>query len=181
MECGLAVCYPLKNDRSYVLKNNGDQLLGQVHYLTPSQVCLNESINQDTLIRGILFGWGNLRNGNFWCPLWEIIYQIDTSLFSQTGFLTRICMLRTIHFLLQVWIQAMKGNTLIMTYIYAVFHANLWLSGYSNLVSTSVCQSLGINVILLTNVADRPSQLMFHHDISADYFAWYGFSLLDAA
>lgn len=107
MECGLAIRYPLRNDQSYVLKNYGDQLLGQVHHLTLSQVCLNESINQDVLIRGILFGWEDLKDGDFWCPLWEIIYNIDTAIFSRSGLLTRLCMLRTIHLLLQVCIQAL--------------------------------------------------------------------------
>lgn len=109
MECGLAIRYPLRNDQSYVLKNYGDQLLGQVHHLTLSQVCLNESINQDVLIRGILFGWEDLKDGDFWCPLWEIIYNIDTAIFSRSGLLTRLCMLRTIHLLLQVCIQAVMN------------------------------------------------------------------------
>lgn len=102
IECGLAVCCTPTNDQSYTLKNFSDQLLRQVHHLTPSQVCLNEPVNQDALIRGILFGWDKVQNGGFWCPLWEIIYQIDTVVFVRSRLLTRICMLRMIHLLLQV-------------------------------------------------------------------------------
>jgi hypothetical protein len=70
----------------------------------------------------------------------------------------------------------------ITTYIKAVFHANLWLSGYSSLVSSPVCHPPSAsNVTLLTITAGRPSQLIFHHDISADYFAWYVSSTLDVA
>ncbi|OQD83906.1 hypothetical protein PENSOL_c137G00940 [Penicillium solitum] len=138
IECGLAVCCTPTNDQSYTLKNFSDQLLRQVHHLTPSQVCLNEPVNQDALIRGILFGWDKVQNGGFWCPLWEIIYQIDTVVFVRSRLLTRICMLRMIHLLLQCFVQTHDFRNIPAWY------------------------------------RPRPSQIIFHHDISADYIAWPG-------
>ncbi|KAJ5648365.1 hypothetical protein N7490_004737 [Penicillium lividum] len=99
VKSGLAVS-GITSDQNYTLKNYSDQLLGRVHNLPPSLVCLSDLTNQDVLIRGVLFGWDKVKNGGFWCPLWEILYQLD-AMFIRSRLLTRICMLRTIHLMLQ--------------------------------------------------------------------------------
>ncbi|KAL3476929.1 hypothetical protein BJX99DRAFT_227184 [Aspergillus californicus] len=92
---------------SYILKEYSDNLLGGVHSLTPSQVCTNKPMNENALIRGIVFGWEALKQegGGYWCPLWEIIYQIDTVIFRGMSPLTRLCMLTTMHLLLQCFMH----------------------------------------------------------------------------
>lgn len=140
IEYGASV-YCTASDQSYIFKNYSDQLLGWVHNLKPAQVCLNDPVNQDTLIRGILFGWDEVKNGGFWCPLWDIIYQIDTAIFLRSRLLTRISMLRAIHLLLQVCIQI---SCLVESIAYngTVFRANSRFSEHSSLVSSSVCPAL---------------------------------------
>jgi hypothetical protein len=166
--------------QSYTFKNYSDQLLGRVHNLKPSQVCLNDPVSQDALIRGILFGWDKVKDGGFWCPLWEIIYQIDAAIFIRSRLLTRICMLRTIHLLLKVCIQIPHSVKSII-YNDAVFRANSRFSEHSSLVSSSVCHALfSTNVAFLTITTNRLSQIIFNHDISADYIAWYDLPSSDA-
>lgn len=105
------LCNP-GDGQSQSLKNFSDQVLGEVHLLEPSQVCLDESINQDALIRGVLDGWATLQSRHFYCPLWGVLCQLDTAIFLQSGVLTRLCMLRMIHLLLQVCTVLFLGDIL---------------------------------------------------------------------
>lgn len=79
-----------------------NRVLASVHSVQPSQVCLDEQVNQDILIRGVMQGWVTLQNQEHLCPLWEILREIDERIFYLGGVLTRICMLRMVHLLLRV-------------------------------------------------------------------------------
>jgi hypothetical protein len=147
--------------QSYIFKNYSDQLLGRVHQLKATQVCLDGPVNQDALIRGVLFGWEEMKNGGFWCPLWDVIYQIDSAIFRRSRLLTRICMLRTIHLLLQVFIQ-ISCSVESITYNGTVFCANSRFSEHSNLVSSSVCHALFSTYVAFFNSC--------HQQTVADYF-----------
>lgn len=70
--------------------------------LQPSQICMDDNLNQDVLIRGVLDGWGDLRNRGNICPVWRIVQQIDLSITIRNGILTRLCMLRGMHLFLLV-------------------------------------------------------------------------------
>lgn len=78
------------------------QILGSVHSLDPSQVCSDNHLNQNILIRAILEGWHILQYKNNVCPLWVIIREIDASINIRSGLATRLSMLRRIHQLLLV-------------------------------------------------------------------------------
>lgn len=82
------------------------QILGSVHTLDPSRVCIDDHQNQNILIRAILEGWHILQYKNNVCPLWMIIREIDVSINMRSGLATRLTMLRGIHQLLLVHIPS---------------------------------------------------------------------------
>jgi hypothetical protein len=66
-------------------------------------ICTDMILNQDALIRGILFDWKYVSNPNsVYCPIWAILQYLDTRLFRLSGTITRLCTLRMIHHLLLV-------------------------------------------------------------------------------
>lgn len=77
-------------------------ILAAVLTLQPSQISLDENVNQDVLICGVLDGWEHLQNQDWICPLWRIIQQIDLSITINSGIVTRLCMLRGMHLYLLV-------------------------------------------------------------------------------
>ena len=82
--------------------NTATTILATALTLQPSQICLEDNLNQDVLIRGVLYGWGNLQTRGWICPLWRIIQQIDLSITIRNGIVTRLCMLRGMHLFLLV-------------------------------------------------------------------------------
>lgn len=71
--------------------------------LSQSMVCTDMILNQDALIRGVLFDWRDVSNPtSLYCPIWEILEYLDTRLFRLSGTITRLCTLRMIHHLLLV-------------------------------------------------------------------------------
>lgn len=73
--------------------------------LSGTTVCADPSLNQDALIRGVLFGWDLITTAspNQWCcPLWQILHLLDKRIFHLSGTITRLCTLRMIHSLLLV-------------------------------------------------------------------------------
>jgi hypothetical protein len=73
-----------------------------------AEVCLDNQINQDVLIRGIIEGWDIVKSRGKVCPLWEILRSIDHLLFWMASPITRLVMLRMIHHMLLVRIAS--GN-----------------------------------------------------------------------
>lgn len=71
--------------------------------LSNTTVCTDPSLNQDALIRGILFGWDVATTTcPFRCPLWGVLQLLDKRIFQFSGTITRLCTLRMIHSLLLV-------------------------------------------------------------------------------
>lgn len=71
--------------------------------LSQSMVCTDMVLNQDALIRGVLFDWRDVSNPTpLYCPIWAILQYLDTKLFRLSGIITRLCTLRMIHHLLLV-------------------------------------------------------------------------------
>ena len=71
--------------------------------LSQEDVCTDAQLNQDALIRGILFGWDDvMARSIFFCPLWEILRYLDKRIFRLSGIITRLCTLRMIHSMLLV-------------------------------------------------------------------------------
>ncbi|KEF58093.1 uncharacterized protein A1O9_06016 [Exophiala aquamarina CBS 119918] len=86
-----------------------NNVLTTAHFLSRTSVCTDPSLNQDALIRGILFGWDNIiTTSPFFCPLWEILRHLDKRIFQLSGTITRLCTLRMIHSLL---LCLMKANS----------------------------------------------------------------------
>lgn len=104
--------YSLSADRhyqhsDYLMLGWSNRLLGAVHGLEKTLVSLDDSANQDALIRAVLYGWETLQttSSRFYCPLWTILGQIDTTFFVHCTILTRFCMLRMIHLLLLCFVD----------------------------------------------------------------------------
>jgi hypothetical protein len=76
-----------------------NKMLGKVNAVDRSKVCTDDQLNQDALIRAVTQGWGNL--GQF-CPIWNILREMDQRIFRLSGIMTRLCMLRMIHFMMLV-------------------------------------------------------------------------------
>lgn len=79
-----------------------NDVLWKAHSLDRSQICTDDQLNQDALIRGIVAGWDAVECFPYFCPLWDTLRQIDKRLFRLSGAMTRLCMLRMIHFMLLV-------------------------------------------------------------------------------
>lgn len=71
--------------------------------LTAADVCIDPILNEDALIRGIIHGWGDVKaRSAFFCPLWEVLEDLDTRNFLYTGAMTRLPCLKMVHSLLLV-------------------------------------------------------------------------------
>ncbi len=80
-----------------------NNLLTTARAFSNTSVCTDSSLNQDALIRGVLFGWDVVTTMSpFCCPLWEILRHLDKRIFQLSGTITRLCTLRMIHSLLLV-------------------------------------------------------------------------------
>lgn len=79
-------------------------LLGMALVVDPSTVCRDQNLNQDAIIRGILYGWDDVLAGPYVCPLWEVVGRFDRFIFGFTSVLTRFSTIKTIHnFLMVCW------------------------------------------------------------------------------
>jgi hypothetical protein len=87
---------------SEAIRSNNESLLVAAQYARKVEVCLDDQINQDVLIRGIIEGWEVLKSRAKVCPLWEILRSIDYLLFWNASPVTRLVMLRMIHHMLLV-------------------------------------------------------------------------------
>ncbi|KIW21681.1 hypothetical protein PV08_02261 [Exophiala spinifera] len=83
--------------------------------LSSTTVCGDPSLNQDVLVRGVLFGWeiATTASPNQWrCPLLQILQLLDRRIFHLSGTITRLCALRMIHLLLLCLVKAASYETL---------------------------------------------------------------------
>lgn len=104
------VCMTLKDHLNYDFANEASTTLFErfntvfegIYNIDCGLVCLDEKLNQDTLIRGVLRGWDNLQPQNRPCPLWGVLRSIDEGLFILSETTTRLSMLRAVHFMLLV-------------------------------------------------------------------------------
>jgi hypothetical protein len=76
--------------------------LSKANQLTGSQVCQDELINQDSIIRAVLQGWETIERRGYVCPLWETLHRIDDLVFCTSSNITRLVMLYTVHRMLLV-------------------------------------------------------------------------------
>lgn len=76
--------------------------LDKVRYLHMSEVILEESANQDFLVRVIFHGWENVERHRTLCPLWRMLRRIDDLVFCNSSDITRLVMMSTIHKMLLV-------------------------------------------------------------------------------
>ena len=92
----------LQEDRCCSHLQFSNDLLAKIHEFGIHTICLNDQLNQDAVIRGVLEGWHAIQGRAYFCPLWSILEQIDERIFIRSGILTRFSMLRMIHLMLQV-------------------------------------------------------------------------------
>jgi hypothetical protein len=76
--------------------------LSKVSHLTSNQVCRDELVNQDFIIRAVLQGWETVECRGRFCPLWEMLHRIDDLIFCTSSNITRLVMLYTVHRMLLV-------------------------------------------------------------------------------
>ncbi|KAE8333356.1 hypothetical protein BDV39DRAFT_199082 [Aspergillus sergii] len=86
----------LQDSSSCMILEFSDELLAQWLGLSILDICSDDKLNEDAIIRGVLEGWHFLEDRAYSCPLWKIISQIDERIFIQSGVLTRLTMLSTI-------------------------------------------------------------------------------------
>ncbi|KAE8143458.1 hypothetical protein BDV38DRAFT_277478 [Aspergillus pseudotamarii] len=86
----------LQNSSSCMILEFTDELFAQCSGLNILDICSDDKLNQDAMIRGVLEGWHFIEDRAYSCPLWKIISQIDERIFIQSGVLTRLTMLSTI-------------------------------------------------------------------------------------
>lgn len=93
---------PLLEEGSYTILQLSNDILLQVRQVGTVDICTNERLNHDAIIRGVLGGWHTLRGMTYSCPLWKPLSQIDECIFMHSGVLTRLSMLTMIHTMLVV-------------------------------------------------------------------------------
>lgn len=93
---------------SEAIRTNNTNLLMEAQDARKVDVCLDDQINQDVLIRGVIEGWDVVKSRGKTCPLWEILRSVDYLLFWMASPITRLVMLRMIHHMLLVRISS--GN-----------------------------------------------------------------------
>lgn len=76
--------------------------LSKASHLTSNQVCRDELVNQDFIIRAVLQGWETIGPRGCSCPLWEMLHRIDDLIFCTSSSITRLVMLYTVHRMLLV-------------------------------------------------------------------------------
>ncbi|WPH05048.1 Hypothetical protein R9X50_00794700 [Acrodontium crateriforme] len=101
---------PLKGDECQKIFT---QVLGAAGAQAASRVCIDHALNQDALIRGVLYGWDDVAvNGDFFCPLWRIISLLDSRIFRFSATMTRFSCLYMTHQLLLCLAGATPVNNL---------------------------------------------------------------------
>lgn len=88
--------------QTFHLSQLQNSILGLVHSLNSTQVCTDETVNQDALIRGVTDGWHTLQDSYDPCPLWDILRKLDECIFFQAPMLSRLSLLKGAHMLLLV-------------------------------------------------------------------------------
>lgn len=92
----------LQESGSCAILEYTDEVLGKSLGLSILEICCNDELNQDAIIRGVLEGWHFLEQRTYSCPLWKVISHIDERVFIHSGVLTRLTMLSTIFRMLVV-------------------------------------------------------------------------------
>jgi hypothetical protein len=92
----LGISPSLQESGSCTILEYTDEVLGKSFGLSFLDICSNDELNQDAIIRGVLEGWHFIEGRTYSCPLWKIIRQIDEQVFIHSGILTRFTMLSTI-------------------------------------------------------------------------------------
>lgn len=118
---------PLLAEGSYTILQFINDLLLQLRQVGAGDICTNEQLNHDAIIRGVLGGWHTLRDMTYTCPLWKSLGQIDECLFMHSGILTRLSMLTMIHTMLVV--RCSSGGLLTVPPFFKQFLLNLAILG----------------------------------------------------
>lgn len=92
----------LHEDQNCSILRFTSEVFDKVRELNVHKICLDDQLNQDAIIRGVLEGWNTLHDRVYLCPLWTLLGQIDEKVFIRSGVLTRFSMLRMIHLMHQV-------------------------------------------------------------------------------
>lgn len=92
----------LHEDQGCSILHFTNGVFDKVRELNIHKICLDDQLNQDAIIRGVLEGWHTLHDRLYSCPLWMLLGQIDERVFIRSGVLTRFSMLHMIHLMHQV-------------------------------------------------------------------------------
>ncbi|KIW79467.1 hypothetical protein Z517_06079 [Fonsecaea pedrosoi CBS 271.37] len=98
------------NETSTSLLQQFNEAFGRVYSISRDEVCVDEQLNQDALISGVLKGWDSLQSRSRRCPVWDVLRTIDEGLFLLSDILNRLCMLRAVHFMILVFVGAWTFN-----------------------------------------------------------------------
>ncbi|KAK7883613.1 hypothetical protein LTR67_011023 [Exophiala xenobiotica] len=88
------------DDESTSLLHGFNEAFLSIYNITSDQVCTDEQLNQNALIKGVVEGWDSLQCQSLHCPLWDVLRRIDEGLFLLSNTMTRLAMLRAVHFML---------------------------------------------------------------------------------
>ncbi|KAE8375821.1 hypothetical protein BDV26DRAFT_266907 [Aspergillus bertholletiae] len=86
----------LQESGSCMILEFTDSLFDKYSRLNIPDICSDDQLNQDAIIRGVLEGWHFLEDRPYSCPLWKVISQVDERIFMHSGIVTRLTMLSTI-------------------------------------------------------------------------------------
>lgn len=103
LNSGCTIPFSLNDDGTCTILQFSNQVFENALQLDIVELCSNDQLNQDAIIRGVLEGWHTLQNRPYLCPLWSLLGQIDERIFMHSGILTRFSMLRMIHLMFLVW------------------------------------------------------------------------------
>lgn len=121
------ICLPIRSDNSHSssvppqtlatsCQEVFNHILARALRLSRFEVCTNDTVNQDILVRAVLNGWNDVSeqyNGTtIFCPLWNLLRYLDKRIFCMSGFITRLCTLRMIHAMLLCFVGATPFNDL---------------------------------------------------------------------
>ena len=109
----LPIPLSLQEDKCRSLLQFTNDVFTQAREFDIHTICLNDQLNQDAVIRGVLEGWHVTQSRAYFCPLWSILEQTDERIFIKSGILTRFSMLRMIHLMLQVCHRSLCSGVVI--------------------------------------------------------------------
>ncbi|KIW79470.1 hypothetical protein Z517_06082 [Fonsecaea pedrosoi CBS 271.37] len=122
---GEHIKYEFGNETSTFLLGRFNTAFEGIYNIDRGLVCLDDRLNQNALIRGVLRGWDSLQPLARRCPLWDVLRNIDEGLFLLSEVTTRLSMLRAVHFMLLVRIvEDRKPKTSTLTLLQ--FFIGLW-------------------------------------------------------